>query len=323
MDSISIVLCSYNGEKYLYDQLNSIYIQSKKPDEVIIIDDNSSDSSVDLIKGFIKKNDLSSWKLICNRVNKGFRLNFIEAIKQAKGDIIFLCDQDDIWMENKINDMSTYLSNNERVMALSSTFEIINGNGDEIVKDISLLNYKENINSKVEVEILKTQEFYSWGSIIGCGMCFRKELVKYMLEDLSEYKYFSHDTYINYIASIIGEVHLLNKTLFKYRIHGENTSIKENKIYGLIERIEEIENHMNFYKRVRSIVDEYKLASLDELQIDSILKLDDKRLKVLKKKNVFKWITLFTEIRNYKLYTRSDLKGIKMYLADLFYMIKG
>lgn len=323
MGSISVVLCSYNGEKYIYEQLQSIYNQSMQPDEVIIIDDNSSDSTLDIIKNFINNNNLNTWKVSSNNVNKGFRLNFIEAICQAKGDIIFLCDQDDIWFCDKISEMTKYLNDNKNVMSLSSVFEIIDSNGENIIKNVSLLNYKRNIPDNVTFKNLTTEKFYSWGAIIGCGMCFRRDIIKYMVTDLAEYKYFSHDNYINYIASIIGEVHLLNKVLFKYRIHGENTSMSNEKVYGINERIDEIYNHKIFYSKVRNLIEEHKIINIDKLKIDSVINLDCKRLNMFKEKNIFDWIKLFSQIKNYKLYTRSSIKAIKMYIADLFYMIKG
>ena len=95
--TISVVMCCYNGEKYIQEQMDSLKNQSRKADEIIIIDDCSKDDTVQIIKNYIQQNELHSWKLIENKKNKGWKENFMFGIRQAKGEVIFPCDQDDIW----------------------------------------------------------------------------------------------------------------------------------------------------------------------------------------------------------------------------------
>ena len=101
--SISVLMCTYNGEKYIEEQLISIYEQTYKPDEVLIFDDCSTDSTVYIIRSFIKKYNLEkSWILEINEKNKGYVKNFKNGINKVKGDFIFFSDQDDVWNKNKI-----------------------------------------------------------------------------------------------------------------------------------------------------------------------------------------------------------------------------
>ena len=112
MGKISVAMTTYNGEKYVTAQLYSVLNQSLKPDEVIICDDCSTDSTVSLINEFIEKNKLINFRLILNENNLGYIKNFRKAISLASGDIIFLCDQDAIWQEDKIKTMAELMENN-------------------------------------------------------------------------------------------------------------------------------------------------------------------------------------------------------------------
>ena len=87
---ISVVIATYNGEKYIEAQLRSVFMQSKLVDEVLIFDDGSTDGTVESVNRFIAENGCNGWRLIQNKENKGYCKNFLEGAKTAKGDIIFL-----------------------------------------------------------------------------------------------------------------------------------------------------------------------------------------------------------------------------------------
>jgi len=100
--NISIVLSTYNGEKYIRKQLDSLLRQTRQPEEVLILDDGSTDNTVHICTDFIKENNLEGWSITCNEKNIGWAENFHRGFEKASGDIIFPCDQDDIWIEDKI-----------------------------------------------------------------------------------------------------------------------------------------------------------------------------------------------------------------------------
>ena len=99
---ISIVLSTYNGSQYIEEQLDSLRNQTYTADEVLISDDCSQDNTVQIIETYIKKYELLNWKLEVNEKNCGWRKNFMNLITSAMGDIVFTCDQDDIWSADKI-----------------------------------------------------------------------------------------------------------------------------------------------------------------------------------------------------------------------------
>lgn len=109
--TVSVCMCTYNGEKYIVPQLESIYAQTLTPDEVIICDDGSTDQTVSLVKSFIEEHDLKdTWKIYCNEVNKGYPGNFYYAGSLCTKEVVFLSDQDDVWHKEKIERMCEALT---------------------------------------------------------------------------------------------------------------------------------------------------------------------------------------------------------------------
>jgi len=119
---ISVVIATYNGERFIEEQLKSILEQSVQPDEVIICDDCSTDKTVDKVRRLIEENGLKHWVLQENDENKGFKLNFLQGMKMAAGDIIFLCDQDDIWHPEKIRLMKECMERDQKVSLLACCY---------------------------------------------------------------------------------------------------------------------------------------------------------------------------------------------------------
>ena len=120
---VSIVLCSYNGEKYIEEQLDSLRVQTRPADEVMIFDDRSTDRTVKIVQDFIRKYELSGWSIEVNSENKGWKRNFMEGMQKASGDLIFPCDQDDVWMMNKIEKMSEIIEKNNNILLLTANYK--------------------------------------------------------------------------------------------------------------------------------------------------------------------------------------------------------
>src|SRR5215207_2518174 len=101
MVRISIALCTYNGEQYLQQQLDSFVAQSRPPDELVVCDDRSTDRTVPIVEDFAKRAPFRV-ELVINETNLGSTRNFEKAIGLCTGDIIFLADQDDVWLPEKL-----------------------------------------------------------------------------------------------------------------------------------------------------------------------------------------------------------------------------
>ncbi|WP_304409720.1 glycosyltransferase, partial [Faecalibaculum rodentium] len=100
---ISVAMAVYNGANYIEEQLDSILNQSRAVDEIVIVDDGSSDGSRDILLRFKQKYPII--RLFFNENNLGYLKNFTKAASLTRGDIIFFCDQDDCWYQNKVETM--------------------------------------------------------------------------------------------------------------------------------------------------------------------------------------------------------------------------
>ena len=169
---ISIAMATYNGEKFIEKQLKSILDQTLKVDEMVICDDCSSDNTVEVIKNFIEVNNISNWKLIVNDKSLGCSRNFFKAVKQCKGDLIFLADQDDIWENDKIEIMTNIMNERQDIYALNCMNSFIDDNDNfmDIHQDRSGSILKSSLYNK-------PKQIYLWR---GCCMVFRRELNGYI-----------------------------------------------------------------------------------------------------------------------------------------------
>jgi glycosyltransferase involved in cell wall biosynthesis len=204
---ISVCLATYNGEKYIKEQLDSILIQLGENDEVIISDDCSTDKTIDIIKS------LDDERIIVypNRINVGYTKNFENAIANARGDIIFLSDQDDVWSINKIEKMSKDLQNADFVV---SDAEIVD-------KNLSLLHISHfmmyNVRKGFLNNLLKTR-------YIGACMAFKREILSKALPFPTNSHLCQHDYWIANIAEFYFTTYLECTPLIKYRRHDNNAS---------------------------------------------------------------------------------------------------
>lgn len=221
--NISVVLATYNGEKYLLKQLKSILEQTKSPNEVLIFDDKSSDSTIKIINDFIENNHLINWVLYQNETNLGFRNNFKQGLAKSSGDIVFLCDQDDIWDNRKIKVMANIM-NDKKILSLASSFTMIDEkdepfyiNNDIGKSNNNLLDFpiKEKELFNVPNEFLIKKNFAQ-----GCTMAIRREIIDLFLRD--EMETLEHDWSLSLIASLKKGCYFYNESLIKYRIHTDN-----------------------------------------------------------------------------------------------------
>lgn len=198
----SICIASYNGEKYISQQLESILSELLENDEVIISDDNSSDRTLDIVQSFNDKRI----KVFKNENSTGRPTeNFGNALKHARGDIIFLSDQDDIWLENKYSKMLAILKNN--ILVLSDSILV-----DSELNVIQPSFFKYH-NSKKGVLRNSIKNSY-----FGSCMAFRRELLNFALP-FPRSKEIGHDVWLGLVAEIIGSVGFLDEQLILYRRH--------------------------------------------------------------------------------------------------------
>ena len=212
---ISVAMTTYNGEKFIVEQLDSIRTQTRVPDEVIICDDKSQDNTVQLVKTYIRDYGLTNWQIIVNDINLGWKKNFFEAVKRITGDIVFFADQDDIWLPEKIETMSKLMfENNMGAIYASKTF--INDEGILKPERMETLFFSHKLR-----QIPLTESFYTIKTL-GCCMCVSRTIIDAYI-DLGFYEG-GHDSQCGRLALFLSTLWYLDEPIIKYRVHGNNTS---------------------------------------------------------------------------------------------------
>lgn len=212
---ISVAMTSYNGEKYIIEQLDSIRAQTRVPDEVIILDDRSSDNTVSLVRNYIDAKHLDGWQIYVNEVNLGWKKNFLESVKRTTGDIVFFSDQDDIWLPDKIRTMSELMVE-KKMGALYGAKEIIDGNGVLHPERMDKTSFTHGLS-----QIPFNESFYAIKTL-GCCMCASREIVDTYIR-LGFYKG-GHDSQCGRLALLLSSLWYLDEPVIRYRIHGNNSS---------------------------------------------------------------------------------------------------
>lgn len=211
---ISVAMCTFNGEKYIKEQIESIINQSCMPDEIVICDDCSKDNTVNIIKEILD-NWSGNVNLVENEKNLGYRKNFEKAISLCKGDIIFLSDQDDVWNKNKIKIMSKVLNASSNAILAFHDVEVVDENLNLIKKSFWKLlrfDYQKFLQNDF-------RRIFEGNVVQGSACAFRKELFNYA-KPFPEAAI--HDEWLGLVALAKGNIIPVNKSLAKYRQSGNN-----------------------------------------------------------------------------------------------------
>ncbi|WP_313893776.1 glycosyltransferase [Psychrobacillus sp.] len=282
---ISVAMTTYNGEKYVEKQLISLLNQTCLPDEVIIVDDGSSDSTCRIVDNFIKDYGLNDrWKLIRCEENRGHLNSFFEAISLVAGDIIFLCDQDDIWLPQKIELMSNLMIENPNIQALSSSFNKIDSYGHSIKSYENFLSSNNGIIRKriKSGEIVKISPFtlITYNVSPGCTSAFRKETKDIFINKLGKVDDFAlvHDWKINLIAALNDGLYFVNTPTILYRLHSENT-LGLSRNFDIESRISAYENAKKERITMYRISEYIEYGNSDDIYRKSINEYFEKMIK--------------------------------------------
>lgn len=227
---ISVAMCTYNGEKYIQEQLESIINQSMPPDEIVICDDCSKDNTLEILKDTLNSYD-GIVQLVSNKHNLGYRKNFEKAISLCHGDIIFLSDQDDVWNKDKIEIIKTEIEKDKNILLAFHDVEIVDENLCLINKSFwNVLHF--DYMKFIENDFRRLMES---NVIQGSACAFRKELFTYAVP-FPECAV--HDEWLGLIAYAKGAILPVNLKLAKYRQTNNNaigagniTFIKKIKRY--------------------------------------------------------------------------------------------
>lgn len=269
--TIAVVLSTYNGEKYIEEQLKSLLDQTKKPDHVYISDDCSTDKTVEIISEFIRNNSLSDWTLSVNEKNKGWKQNFHDLLLSAEEDIIFPCDQDDIWYLEKIAEMASIMENSTLIDLLACGYDAkYEDNTRRVTKRIT-----KDMKNSGSVKPVPMDEKYMNVLRPGCSYAVRKTFCRKIRNEWDPS--LPHDAMLWRCAIINGSAYIYDKNLFAWRRYGTSSSTFRNNTSDI----------KNKYGRLLAFYTDGAVSHLhfldcaDRLIKSNVLRADAKTKKIL------------------------------------------
>lgn len=225
MTTVGVVLCTYNGSKYIEEQILSILNQSRPIDELVVLDDQSSDNTVDQIKQLIAQHHNLKTIIEVNAINLGYVRNFEKAALTATSDILFFADQDDVWHTSKIEKMLPFFEN-KNTWSVYHDGDLVDETGKNLGKTLFGTRRKAKLTEGMNRDI---KDVLANIDINGCTMAVRNELIKNTpLPPKRNVELWGHDHWWALHAHALGGLHVLNEKLFSYRIHTDNASGKIN-----------------------------------------------------------------------------------------------
>ncbi len=310
---ISVAMTTYNGEKFVIQQLESIKNQSMNVDEVIICDDQSTDNTCDIISHYIFENGLQNWKLVVNDKRLGYAQNFLKAIKLTKGSLIFLSDQDDIWLENKVESMSKEFESNPTMEYLHTNIALIDQNGKRINN-----NYKYNRKTNYNISFF---EFSKRINYCGMSSAFTEE-IRNKLALLNDIEIAAHDWLLPALAVIDKGFCISTQIYTLRRFHGNNVALQiENstsKEKSKAQRILMAEKYIQYYSELIKVFEDNNYLEVNKEDLNILRKFEEtaeKRRCCLVESNMKQYIYLLRDIRYFP--------NAGIYMKDMIYLLKS
>lgn len=299
---VSVVLTTYNGRKYLIPLLDSLRDQTRKIDEVLICDDGSTDGTRDLVVEYIKNNQLSNWKKCWNTENYGWMKNFRVGIQNSVGDIVFPCDQDDIWELDKIEQMASIMESNDKIWLLSSDYKPLYENGGHKVDEFKTYDSDKLVK-------VKCDERFALHERPGCVMAISRKLIE-KTEGIW-LDWYPHDAFVWTVANLNQGCYLLHKPLIRYRRHDANASTGSQHIANAqVKSMKRTSNLVNWYLKSESNCEK----DMEKI-LSNYLKFAKLRIELILNKKIGNWFKLW----RYKKYYRSS----RQMLGDWYYIFKA
>lgn len=264
-----VALCTCNGARFLSAQLGSLIAQTVIPTEVVVCDDRSNDESWDILNNWaieVARPLGIKVTLFKNAERIGVTKNFELACSRLKTDLIFLCDQDDVWLENKIETLEAHFLDPVVMLVHTNAYLV----GSEL-EDLGINLFQALHFSERELQLIgdgRFIEIYCCRNLVtGAATAFRRSLLSVAQPFPDDWV---HDEWLAAIASSCGRVVMLSESLLMYRQHGSNAigvpkNVREYVSHGL-RRIQDAPRSEFFAKRLRRLA--FWLARLESLEGD-------------------------------------------------------
>jgi len=241
---VSIAMATHNGEAFIREQLNSLINQTECPDEIVIVDDASTDKTYKLLTNF-KKTSPVTIQLHRNKTNKGVIKSFEIALKNCHGDIVFFSDQDDIWHEKKISCHLKKFESHPDSGFIFSNSRLISEDGKDMQLNLWTATSNDledwEIMTEIEQLLILIRQNVVYGHTLSIRSCYKNLLFPFSCNT------FTHDIWISIFLTALGHNGLIEKTsLVDYRQHhnqvagatvrGKQKNVNETNQYSAMHR---------------------------------------------------------------------------------------
>ena len=231
--TVSILLPTYNGEKYLKEQIESILNQTYKDIKLVISDDCSSDNTVNILKQYEQQD--SRIELYIQPKNMGVVKEIEFLLQKVETPFYMLADQDDYWLPEKVEKSLEILIKNNADLVFGD-LEVVDENLNTIYPsfgDFMLLN------RKIHKYLDSYKVNYLYNCVTGCTVLAKKETIQYIIPIPTKSKYLIHDHWISIMASLNGKLAYMDEKYIKYRQH-RNNQVGTNKISHGFSKFEQV-----------------------------------------------------------------------------------
>ena len=256
---IEILMATYNGERYLEEQINSLLNQTYVNWKLKIRDDNSTDKTLSIIKNYQKKYPDKIFLMKDMNGNLGAKNSFLELLKNSKADYVMFCDQDDVWLDNKIE------------KTLKKTLEIEDG-PTLVHTDLKVVDEKLNLISesfwkfqKIDPKRKEHNYLIVQNNITGCTMMLNKDLIELSKKNFPNG--IMHDWIIAIIASLSGKIGFISEQTILYRQHKKNEVGAKGYFKSILKKVKNISQvKKTMYKTNLQLKDIYSLIEDEQLK---------------------------------------------------------
>ncbi|MBR6871881.1 MAG: glycosyltransferase family 2 protein [Ruminococcus sp.] len=206
----SVVICTYNGERFIAEQINSILAQTRRVDEILLFDDGSTDSTLSIAGQLLSKGGIP-YRITKNEQNKGVARNFIDGAQQASGDYIFFSDQDDVWKKTKVEIFHRHIVRTGKMLYFSDGIVV----DEDLVqtgtlwRSVGFDHRREDISVTMFIKDIVT----------GAASAVSREVAA-MAADIPPNVL--HDRWLSLIAAANDSIEFIRSYTFYYRQHSNN-----------------------------------------------------------------------------------------------------
>ena len=217
--TISVAMTTYNGARFLREQLDSILAQSRLPDELVVCDDRSSDETAEILEEYSSRSPFPM-KVVVNDERLGSTKNFEKAIQLSSGDLIALCDQDDVWRPQKLAVIEAAFAADPGLGAVLTNADLIDKDGARLPGDLWAKCRFNEVRQGILEGPGRFDLLFGLPFATGATMAFRSHFRPLLLPFPSGSPTFIHDRWTAILIAAVGRIAIIRDKLIAYRLHG-------------------------------------------------------------------------------------------------------